>query len=487
MKSIIDKVQQFSDEQWQSMIGNVEKAIPSKAQHSSVAVVLHWASVAAEQPILMIGQQVHVWNGKYYSLGDIYDIIHAACVRLNLPIALAVDPDFIKNVERSLSVACARNQRKADLAPRGINFQDGWLRITQTECEFVQGHDVRNAFTYCLPFNYNGSRKKSKVWRPFIEQIVPNEILREYILCSFANAVACDPMRAQRMMLLMGVGASGKSTLIDAVARTIQDPDNSEQKNTCRVDDLRNLTKDESRFRIDLAKNILCICGDASGDIGNKDVLKQIISKEEIGGRRLYREVEYFVPRASLIVASNEIGFTYALGDSGISRRIDIIQFNDPVAEKDRDPHIGEKLASPDEQREMVLDMIGSLIKMQNEHGKMVRPAILDAALNEFRFDGDVVLGFLGSSGLRLASGSEKGSDAVEWIHQDKVWSIFKEFARDNGYKEGSLRNLKGKFASHGAIKEGAGQRKHKFGFIIEDQQAYDKASMFTNTQLQFK
>ena len=370
------------------------------------------------------------------------------------------------------------------MAPRGINFQDGWLRITQKETEFIQGHDKKNAFTYCLPFNYNGKREKSKVWNSFIEQIVPDEILREYILASFANAIACDPMRAQRMMLLMGVGASGKSTLIDAVSKTIADPLNPEQKNTCRVDDLRNLTKDESRFRIDLANNILCVCGDASGDIGNKDVLKQIVSKEEIPARRLYREVEYFTPRASLIVASNEIGFTYALGDSGISRRIDIIQFNHPVAEKDRDPHIGDKLAAPLEQREMVLDMVGALIRMQNEHGKMVRPAILDATLNEFRNDGDVLLSFLGSSGLDIATVSDSN---VEFIHQDKIFSMFRLFAKENGYKEGSMRNLKGKFASHGIIKENAGKNKHKLGLVITDKEAYDKASLFANTTLEFK
>ena len=486
MKPIVEKIKQFSDEQWATMIGDVEKAIPSKAHHSAVASVLYWASDAANMPILMIGQQVHVWNGKYYSLGEIHDIIHAACERLKLPISFAIDPDFIKNVERSLSVASARNQREADLAPRGINFQDGWLKISQKETTFIQGHDKRNAFTYCLPFNYNGKRKESKVWKPFIEQIVPDDVLREYILASFANAVACDPMRAQRMMLLMGVGASGKSTLIDAVAKVIQDPHNPEQKNTCRVDDLRNLTKDESRFRIDLAKNILCVCGDASGDIGNKDVLKQIVSKEEIAGRRLYREVEYFVPRASLIVASNEIGFTYALGDSGISRRIDIIQFNNPVAEKDRDPHIGDKLAAPDEQREMVLDMVGAMIRMQNEHGKMVRPSVLDATLNEYRYDGDVLLSFLSNSGLRIATPDDSEA-SVEYIHQQKVYDIFKGFAKENGYKEGSMRSMKGKFASHGVIKKPAGQNKHYLGLVIEDKEAYDKASLFVNSQLQYK
>lgn len=486
MKNLIEQINKFESEQWARLIGDPEKAIPSKAQTSAVAACLAWAAEECGTPILMLGQEVHMWTGKYYAKGDIHTLLSPACAILRIPLSFAIDPDFISKVEKSLSVVSQQNRRGKDLSPRGINFQDGWLKITQKTVEFHNGHESDVVFTYCLPFTYKGKRNASKVWTPFIESIVPNEVLRNYIMCSFANAIACDPMKAQRMMLLMGVGASGKSTLIDAVVATITDEFNPENTNTCRIDDLRNLTKDESRFRIDLATNILCICGDASGDIGNKDVLKQIVSKEAIAGRRLYREVEYFVPRASLVVASNEIGFTHALGDSGISRRIDIIQFNNPVAEKDRDPHIGEKLAAPNEQREMVLDMISCLISMQNEHGKMVRPAVLDEALNDLRYDGDTFLSFLGNAGLDVARKTDADSECED-IHQDKLFRAYVMFSAENGVKSGSVRNLKGKCASHGVIKEGAGQRKHKFKFKVVDRESYDKAMLILLTPQQYK
>lgn len=471
MKKVINVIDSFGEAQWEEFIGGeFGKAIPSKAQPSSVAAIINWAATEAECPILMLGQEVHIWNGKFYDKGRTYDVIEKACEVLKIPKVSAIDPDFTKNVEKCLTMAIDRYALDMNFNPRGINFQDGFLEMSQTEAVFHQGHSTKNVFTYCLPFNYNGERKQSKVWRPFIEQIIPDAKMRDYVLASFANAVACDPMRAQRMMLLMGVGASGKSTLIDALVEVIG------KKNACRVDDLRNLTKDESRFRIDLASNILCICGDASGDIGNKDVLKQIVSKEEIAGRRLYREVEYFTPRASLLVASNEIGFTHALGDSGISRRIDIIQFSNPVAEKDRDPFIGEKLAAPNEQREMVLDMVGSLINMQNTYGKMVRPIELDDALNDLRYDGDAFLSFLGNSGMEVASKHDDGD--IEWLHQDKLYRAFQVHAAESGTRGGSMRHMKGKCAAFGLVKESAGQRKHKFKLKIVDRKAYDKAML---------
>lgn len=461
----------MSDETRVHLVGE-DKRIPQKAMPSSLAAVINWAANEASTPVLMLGQVVHLFNGRYYEAGKMYEIMEAALRRLALPISLAVDPDVLRATEKSLSVCLDRYGSDLNMNPRGLNFMDGRLMISQSQIEFIEGHDHRSVFTYCLPFNYYGDREESLVWAKFINQIIPNEEMRRYVLASFINAIAGDPMHAQRMLLLMGVGASGKSTLIDAVVATIG------KQNACRVDDLRNLTKDESRYRIDLANHILCICGDASGNLGNKDVLKQIVSKEEISGRRLYREVEYFVPRASLVVASNEIGFTHALGDSGISRRIDIVQFNNPVDEKNRDPFIGKKLAAPKEQREMVMDMIDCLLEMQNNFGRMVRPDSLAQALDDLRYDGDTFLSFLGASGLEIIKAKEEGPDSL-WIHQSDLFSAFNYFCGMNGNKLGTMRTLKGKCKSHGVVQESAGKRQHKFLFKLVNEKYYK--STFVN------
>ena len=471
MDKVIEQIDTMSDETRVHLVGE-DKRIPQKAMPSSLAAVINWAANEASTPVLMLGQVVHLFNGRYYEAGKMYEIMEAALRRLALPISLAVDPDVLRATEKSLSVCLDRYGSDLDMNPRGLNFMDGRLMISQSQIEFIEGHDHRSVFTYCLPFNYYGDREESLVWARFINQIIPNEEMRRYVLASFINAIAGDPMHAQRMLLLMGVGASGKSTLIDAVVATIG------KQNACRVDDLRNLTKDESRYRIDLANHILCICGDASGNLGNKDVLKQIVSKEEISGRRLYREVEYFVPRASLVVASNEIGFTHALGDSGISRRIDIVQFNNPVDEKNRDPFIGKKLAAPKEQREMVMDMIDCLLEMQNNFGRMVRPESLAQALDDLRYDGDTFLSFLGASGLEIIKAKEEGPDSL-WIHQSDLFSAFNYFCGMNGNKLGTMRTLKGKCKSHGVVQESAGKRQHKFLFKLVNEKYYK--STFVN------
>lgn len=469
MEHVIKAIKELTDEDLHKLVGEGRVAV--KAMPSSVATVINYCANKVDRPIMIIGQVVHTWSVTHYEGSRMFDVMEEALSRLNCPVSLAVDPDFVRQVEKSLSVCVERYGQSIVENPRGLNFQDGRLMISRDRIDFIEGHDPKVVFTYCLPFTYKGDVKGGKVWSSFIEQIIPDRELRQYTLVSFINAIACDPMNAQRMLLLMGVGASGKSTLIDAVVSAIG------KKNACRVDDLRNLTKDESRYRIDLANHILCICGDASGNLGNKDVLKQIVSKEEISGRRLYKEVEYFVPRASLLVASNEIGFTHALGDSGISRRIDIIQFKNPVSEEDRDPFIGEKLSQPEEQRAMIMDMIGSLTNMQKVHGKMVRPKKLSKALDDLRYDGDSFLSFVGSAGIEIASNDSTEKSQI-WIHQDHLFSAYNYYCGMNGNKTGSMRSLKGKCETHGVIRESAGKRQHRFLFTVADYPAF-RASFY--------
>lgn len=466
MQEIKEKIEQFSEMEWEVHFGDPEKKITQALAPACTATIIVWAAEEAGLPCLTFGGNIYLYNGSHYGRESLSEIIYCALQRLSLPLALVNDSEFLKRVEKNIQVASTRHRNNIEMNPRGINFKDGCLMISRKDVKFLP-HSPNRVFTYALPFNYNGERTKSEVWTPFIEQIIPDEEYRSYTMASLANALAGDPMYAQRMLLLMGVGASGKSTLIDAICATIG------TDNVCNVDDLKNVTKDDSRFRIDLANNILCICGDASGNIGNKDVLKQIISKEELAGRRLYKEVEYFTPRASLIVASNEIGFTHTLSDSGIARRLDIIEFRESIPEEKRDPHIGRKLERENEQREMILDLIDALMAMQNEHdGKMVRPARLVAMLEKMKKEGDTFLSFLYESGMEPAG--EPGVKTV-WLQQREMANMFNRYRQDNRHGTISTNKVRQKARDHGSLEEKGRSNQWKYLFKVFDSKAFDE------------
>lgn len=448
-----------------------DKKVGREELHTAVATLLLISIEACDSRIRMIGGEPHVFDGFCYQcLRDqaFSEMVGAALENCCRPPHLKGDDQLLRRIKGAIATL-SRNNEKFNDNPRGLNFQDGVLWMGREYIKFEEGHSPNDVFTYVMPFNYMGERVESPLWEKFINQVMPDEEFREYTMASFANAIAGDPMKAQRMLILMGVGASGKSTLIDAVCDVIG------RQNTFSVDDLKNLTKDDSRYRMDLAKNVLCICGDASGNIGNKDVLKQIVGKEEISGRMLFKEIEYFKPRASLIIASNEVGFTYALGDSGISRRIDIISFNEAIAEKDRDPHIGSKLAHPDVQREMVMTMVEALVKMQNEHSKLVRPKRMDEEMLMYANDGDTLLSFFQYAGMELAGAK---ATTGKWIHQQELLKAFNVFCTMQGNSSMSMRNLKGKIRGKNPAQKSARGGTHRFLFKITDEAQHNRAML---------
>jgi len=133
MDKVIEQIDTMSDETRVHLVGE-DKRIPQKAMPSSLAAVINWAANEASTPVLMLGQVVHLFNGRYYEAGKMYEIMEAALRRLALPISLAVDPDVLRATEKSLSVCLDRYGSDLNMNPRGLNFMDGRLMISQYLC-----------------------------------------------------------------------------------------------------------------------------------------------------------------------------------------------------------------------------------------------------------------------------------------------------------------------------------------------------------------
>ena len=147
MEKVISNIESMTDDTRVHLVGE-DKKIPQKAMPSSLAAVINWAANEARTPVLMLGQVVHLFNGRYYEAGKMYDIMEAALNRLNLPISFAIDPDVLRATEKSLSACIDRYGVDLDMNPRGLNFRDGRLMISQTSLEFLEGHDHRSVFTH---------------------------------------------------------------------------------------------------------------------------------------------------------------------------------------------------------------------------------------------------------------------------------------------------------------------------------------------------
>lgn len=440
----------------------------SEKSAAIVAISIIEAAKSVGTPVISLGGSLHVWSNTHYtkiSSEGVESLKEAYAQSAGWTIVDTAVTKFIKEFTRVL--LRQSEPSKVFLGQfqllQGMTFEDGVVIVKDDgKWGFRPGHKPNEISTYCIPDRFKSDRKNNSDWSKFIERLLPSEEQRKYVLASLGNSICGDPLNAQKMLILLGAAGAGKSTLIEAVCNLVG------KNNVMRVDTLAQLTADDSRHRMGLAYNTLCVCGDASDRLGNKDVLKQIVSKEEITARLLFSEPIKIKPKSSVVIATNEIGFTHALSDGGLSRRMDIIMFDKGLEEKDRDSNLLNKLSTDEAKKVIGRELMMALIFHSELNSyKLVRPPEIEKSLDALRQDGDALLSFFAMHGLSsLKNESQKIS-----IHQDDLLTQFNQFCLANGFKPMSMRKLKGKCRSFGVFAESCRGNKHRYHLFVIDEE----------------
>ena len=425
-------------------------------------------------PVVELGGMSSIWVGTHYEpMTDAqrFQLVRAVAKRALLLRPNILTSEFAKEFSKSFQMA---GQPDAVFGfghkpAQGINFEDGLLMFSTHGHVFREGHDPVDLTTYCIPGRWKGSHS-SQVWEKFMKEAIPDDSIRKYVLASFGNAIASDPLNAQKILLLIGAAGAGKSTMIEAIAGCIGN------HNVMRSDNLSQITRDDSRHRMKLAHATLCVSADASANLGDKDSLKMIVSKERIIARKLYSEPVEVLPRASLIVASNEMSLSHALSDPGVARRFDIITFKSAKEWSKRDPSLSNKLSTDESRAGIGKSLAEALIDvMKSSDNKLKRPVALQNELDNLRREGDPLESFLDHLGL--AASCTPPCNTVE-IHQDRLYSEFKVFCVENGYREWSIRKFKSRLRGLSVQEFDAGSRKHKYQLKCDDLLRLKKARL---------
>jgi len=440
---------------------------PDKCSAKSAAAMLGIAipslSQACGTPVLDIGGLTSIWCGTHYEpITDAYKskIVKAFAAGAQLLKPSILTSDFTREFERSFSSSAKPEAVFGyDFGVRGINYLDGVLTIKGSQEAFRPGHKPQDLTTYCIPANWTGGHR-SQVWDSFMEEAIPDESSRQYVLAMFANAIAGDPFNAQKILLLIGAAGAGKSTMIEAIAGCIG------FQNVMRTDNLAQITKDDSRHRMKLAHATLCVSADASEKIGDKDALKMIVSKEPIIARKLYAEPVEIRPRASLVVASNEMGLSYVLSDPGVARRFDIVNFRKAKDFKKRDINLHVKLSTDEARGGIGISLgVALLAEAKRSNGKLERPEIIEHELERLKIEGDPFLSWMESVGISV---DEELKNTVV-AHQDDLHDSFKTYCAKHGYNGWSIRRFKGRLRALNLDETGCHGGKHSYTFYVKD------------------
>jgi P4 family phage/plasmid primase-like protien len=172
-------------------------------------------------------------------------------------------------------------------------------------------------------YDYHPEENNPNVYL-FLEQILPNKTVRDYVLKKFAECLNGD-IPNTKFLMFIGDGANGKSQLLNLMK--IAFGELAEKVEVTLLTRKRNNANEANSEKIKLMnKRFAFLSEPEDGEKINISLLKELTGSEEIVARGLYQESVSFVMETKLFLACNELPEIKG-EDTALWRRIRVIDF----------------------------------------------------------------------------------------------------------------------------------------------------------------
>lgn len=221
-----------------------------------------------------------------------------------------------------------------------LNLANGSLRLEGT-CDELQPHRREDYATKIIDVDFD-PRAKCPLFLSFIEEILPDRAVRDFVQRSFGYAMT-GLIGEQVMWFFHGLGANGKSVLVDLIARIMGPYSMSLPFTSLQQDD----KKRGSEASPDLARlpgsRLVRASEPEKGARFSEATIKMATGGEELTVRHLNHGFFDFVPQFKLFVSGNHKPIIRGQ-DLGIWRRINLVPFTVTIPDERKDKKLPQKL-----------------------------------------------------------------------------------------------------------------------------------------------
>lgn len=164
----------------------------------------------------------------------------------------------------------------------------------------------------------------------FMYQLFPEEELREYMWEHLASTLIGNNNN-QTFNIYLGVGANGKSILVDLMGKILGDYKGT-VPSTLITQKRTNIGSTSSEVYQLIGKRYAVMQELSKGDVINEGVMKEITGGDPIQCRALFKDSITFIPQFKLVVCTNVL-FDVKSNDDGTWRRIRVCEFKSKFTE----------------------------------------------------------------------------------------------------------------------------------------------------------
>lgn len=302
-----------------------------------------------------------------------------------------------------------------------INLQNGTFEITP-ERRDLRSFNAKDFLIYQLSFPYDENAKAPKFHR-YLKEVLPDEDCRK-ILAEYLGYVFTRNLKLEKILLLYGSGANGKSVFFEIVNAILG-------KENVTNYALQSLTNESGYQRARLGDALVNYASEINGNL-NFAIFKQLASGEPIGVRLPYSKPFVLRNYAKLIFNCNELPKKVEQTDA-FFRRFLIIPFNVTIKEDKRDKNLAKNIIESELSGvfNWVLEGLDRLLENQG----FTESKLVKKQLEEYRKESDSVQLFLDEYDCKK---SISHSMSVK-----QAYMLYKTFCQDFTYKLESKINLK--------------------------------------------
>lgn len=356
-----------------------------------------------------------------------------------------------KAVYRIITQCRAPADTFADSDLRYVNCRSGLLDWRTGE---MHPHSPDYMSATQLPVEYDPTIRPGR-FRRFLEEVLPSQEDQDLLFEWFGYCLL-PTTKYQKALLLIGEGSNGKSKILDVLTALLG------HENTTAVS-LLELTAD--RFApaqiIDKLANLCADLADKNA-VEDSGTFKKLVAGDAMMAQRKYGDPFSFRPTCRLVFSANSFprsrDTTY-----GYWRRWLLLPFPVKIPVERQDPHLSEKLTSPEE-LSGVLNLALDGLRRLEARGHFPETASMRQALHEYQAQADSIVAFLDPEEERCVfqPDAEVGKEALyqaysEWCENAGRAAVSRTKFNRHLVATGSIREVNRGGGRGGRVWEGIG------------------------------
>lgn len=403
-----------------------------------------------------------IWNGRYWELdklnhirvlamNTIYSIYGEAEKAQDKKIGdwarTSQSGSHIDTMIKNASALLAIDMNEFDKFPETaflLNLRNGVLNLKTGKLE---PHNREYLLSRYTDIDFDEKSECPK-WEAFIEKILPDADKRWFVQKSLGYSLSAST-DGQAWFLCHGVGANGKTTLLEAMADFLG-------STICKqipIDALMDNGRGQSAtpYTVGMFRQRMIISTEIpSGKSWNDGIIKIISGERKVVGRNLYKDPFEFDFTAKLWISGNNKPEVKDKSD-GFWRKVKLIGFDVIIPVAERRP-MSEILAEFKEEHSGMLNwLLKGCMAWQSEG--LIEPESVKAATMEYRSEEDILQQFINESCI---IGDDLSEDKSELLKRLNVYLT--TLREDNEY---SMTKLSRELAQKGIPAGGVGRKKY--------------------------